>query len=426
MSRPKFFISSTIYDFKDLRSALKYYLEQQGAKVYASEYNDFPKPLDTHSYEACLEVLRDSDYFILLIGNRVGGWYDKENKISITRQEYKEAYKLHEAGKLKIISFVRDEIWDLKESHNELTKYLEKTVSNEKINEAIKTDITKNYANKLADDADFICDFIKEVGKNTETTQAAKLGITPPSGNWINQFKTFDEVISAINAQTIKGKPVEHSILESLLKKDLVSILKKICAKFKVVQKTLCLADYYFHVMSEYDLPDAITINEARTYAEIIHLKEGCFEALYFVSEYFIKFKINLHIIDKALASDIFFRFSKEENKMIELDVNKYLFRLKEEILLIDSEFLDELSLKIIKQKLCGVNLINRSDLLLMKSNMERIRNIYTICINIIKYIDTGEFNLNDSMLFAIRKIDHLNIIVTPSDDDIDSLVSAI
>ena len=90
--RPSFFLSSTIYDFKDMRSALKYFLEQQGCSVLASEYNDFPKPLDIHSYEACLKALQKADYFVLFLGTRVGGWYDKAARISITQQEYREAY----------------------------------------------------------------------------------------------------------------------------------------------------------------------------------------------------------------------------------------------------------------------------------------------------------------------------------------------
>lgn len=73
MKRPSFFISSTIYDFRDLRSAIKYYLEQQGCTVFASEYTNFPKQLEKNTYEACLETIVKADYFILLIGARVGG-----------------------------------------------------------------------------------------------------------------------------------------------------------------------------------------------------------------------------------------------------------------------------------------------------------------------------------------------------------------
>ena len=77
MKPPTFFLCSTIYDFKDLRSSIKYYLQQQGCRVLASECNDFAKPLDQHSYDACLQTVRQADFFVLLIGSRVGGWYDQ-------------------------------------------------------------------------------------------------------------------------------------------------------------------------------------------------------------------------------------------------------------------------------------------------------------------------------------------------------------
>lgn len=39
MNRPTFFLSSTIYDLRDLRSAIKYYLEQQGCRVLSSAFS---------------------------------------------------------------------------------------------------------------------------------------------------------------------------------------------------------------------------------------------------------------------------------------------------------------------------------------------------------------------------------------------------
>src|SRR3546814_17675502 len=53
MNGPTLFLSSTVFDFADLRSALKDYLELRGCRVLASEFTDFTHPLDKHSYEAC-------------------------------------------------------------------------------------------------------------------------------------------------------------------------------------------------------------------------------------------------------------------------------------------------------------------------------------------------------------------------------------
>ena len=110
MDRPTIFLSSTIYDFRDLRSAIKDHLERNGCRVLASEFNDFTKPLDKHSYEACLATIEQADFFLLLIGTRVGGWYDEAKRVSITQQEYRTAYALATVGRLRLLSFVRAEV----------------------------------------------------------------------------------------------------------------------------------------------------------------------------------------------------------------------------------------------------------------------------------------------------------------------------
>ena len=56
-TRPKIFISSTIYDFKYLRSSLKYWFEELGYNVQLSEFNDFKKDLD----KGTLVVLPQTD-----------------------------------------------------------------------------------------------------------------------------------------------------------------------------------------------------------------------------------------------------------------------------------------------------------------------------------------------------------------------------
>lgn len=52
MKKPRVFISSTIYDFKDLRSALKYFLEENNFEVVTSENVDFPNTNKNNSYQA--------------------------------------------------------------------------------------------------------------------------------------------------------------------------------------------------------------------------------------------------------------------------------------------------------------------------------------------------------------------------------------
>jgi hypothetical protein len=207
---PTFFLSSTIYDFRDLRSALKYYLEAQGCLVLASEFNDFQKPLDLHSYEACLKAIEQSDYFVLLIGARVGGWYQPNDRVSITQQEYRRAYELQKAGRLKIITFVRAEVWQLREERKELTSYLSSTTFSEDEKKRLLA-----YPSKFAEDADFLSAFITEVSRNKDTAKALLTGSPLVSGNWIHPFRDFSEIISPIRAQVFSGLPVEEAAMRA-------------------------------------------------------------------------------------------------------------------------------------------------------------------------------------------------------------------
>ncbi|WP_181002443.1 DUF4062 domain-containing protein [Pectobacterium odoriferum] len=229
MQKPRFFLSSTIYDFKDLRSALKYYLEQQGCIVSASEYPDFKISADKHSYDSCLENIESSDYFILFIGARVGGWYDEENRISITQKEYRSAYELHKSGKIKILAFVRSEIWEHRENRAELRRYL-KTID---LNPDIKSKIER-HPSKICEDSDFIISFINEVSRNAETKKAlSTAGSSLPTGNWIYTFHGFRDIVNAIQAQIISETPLEQSALKHLLRLELRENLRASLIRLK-------------------------------------------------------------------------------------------------------------------------------------------------------------------------------------------------
>ncbi|MEX3919391.1 DUF4062 domain-containing protein [Paraburkholderia sp. BR10872] len=226
MQRPTVFISSTIYDFQDLRSSLKFYLEEQGFIVLASEFNDFQKPLNLHSYEACLEAVRSADYFILLIGTRVGGWYDEQNRISITQREYREAYELHKQGKLKLLSFVRSEVWQAKEERSAQRKHLKTTDLAPAIQKS-----AASYESKSMEDAEFISKFISEVGRNAETKLAVQGQGVAPSGNWIHQFVTFRDIVDALNGQIFSSIPVEDMTTRRLLRRELREFVKQCVIK---------------------------------------------------------------------------------------------------------------------------------------------------------------------------------------------------
>jgi hypothetical protein len=226
VKRPTFFISSTIYDFRDVRSALKFYLERQGCTVLASEFNDFAKPLDIHSYDACLKTICAADYFILLIGSRVGGWYDQSQRISITMREYREAYRLQTGGTLKLINFVRSDVWQSHTDRRELEKYLTSLA----IDGSTKKDIG-NYPSRFAEDAEFISAFIAEVSRNRETTAAVQGHRTRPIGNWLHPFVNFSDIIDVIDGRLVTSTPVEDLTMQRLLRRELREFIRSCVVK---------------------------------------------------------------------------------------------------------------------------------------------------------------------------------------------------
>jgi hypothetical protein len=225
-SRPTFFLSSTIYDFRDLRGAIKFSLEARGCRVLASEFNDFGENLAQHSYEACLSNIAQADYFVLLIGSRVGGWYDAPARVSITQQEYRAAYELHLQGKLRLVSFVRQEVWQLKEDRKELTRYL----SNLSLTDSEKTAVA-TAPSKFANDADFVAAFITEVGRNVETGQAVKTGSAKPTGNWIHQFRDFRDIHDVLGPLAFSGLTSEDAAYRQALQGELLKVMSALTAK---------------------------------------------------------------------------------------------------------------------------------------------------------------------------------------------------
>ena len=187
MKGPRIFISSTIYDFKDLRSSVKFYLEENGFDVQTSETTDFDVDTTNHSDEACLNNIETCQYFTLSIGGRKGGLYDKEKNISITQAEYRKAYDLAKDGKLKLLSFVRKEIYDIRIDRKSLSK-------------CIDNSLILSVSSPIINDPDFVFGFIDEVSKNAETSHGEK-----PVANWIFQFNDFKDIISVIkNALSLK------------------------------------------------------------------------------------------------------------------------------------------------------------------------------------------------------------------------------
>lgn len=84
------FLSSTVADLDRQRREIRETLEARGVDVRMSEDPDFPVEPGVSSHDACLRAVRSAHVFVLLVGSRFGGEYQRQNK-SITWREWEEA-----------------------------------------------------------------------------------------------------------------------------------------------------------------------------------------------------------------------------------------------------------------------------------------------------------------------------------------------
>ena len=85
--RPKIFVSSTIYDLPNERTAAVQAIQQLGADAIMSEFSINAQ--SNNSVDTCLEKVRNSDLYILILGGKYG-WQPTNDK-SITEMEYTAA-----------------------------------------------------------------------------------------------------------------------------------------------------------------------------------------------------------------------------------------------------------------------------------------------------------------------------------------------
>lgn len=231
--RPSIFISSTIYDFRDLRSSLKHYLSSLGFDVYLSEFNDFPKLADLGTFEAALETISHSDYYILLVGSRVGGFYDQKRRISITQREYREAYQLAQTGGIRILILVRDEIWKIRSDRKKLEEYLVNVLSKQFELGPEQIGAIVNHPSDLVNDAQFIFEFLREISREDEMEIAAREGGGFPRANWVHRFSSFEDIVDVLRVELRISNRLAQVALVTNLRQEILDNLIILTEKHK-------------------------------------------------------------------------------------------------------------------------------------------------------------------------------------------------
>jgi hypothetical protein len=324
--RPTVFVSSTIYDFRDLRSALKFWLEEMGCEVLLSDFNDFPKQSDANSYDACLQSVDRAEYFILLVGGRVGGLYDNDKKISITRMEYRRAYERLREGKIKLLPFVRQELWDIKEDRRALEKMLKEQYGKEKelTDEQIQ-DIAQ-HSSGFVNDAETIFAFLKEIGRIEEMKKAMDGKGEYPKGNWIHRFSTFRDIVDAVRREFGFKTEIRKAAITTNLIREITSNLPTFFEKLTTGQ---VVPRYWYATAARSKAQGGLQDSSCYTGDDLHRLTYFCFPPLSIA-------RINTQFLDEALRSGVFLKYDslidafvigKMQNALLEL--SKVLCGLK-------------------------------------------------------------------------------------------------
>jgi hypothetical protein len=186
-SRPTVFISSSVFDLADARGALKYCLEKNyGFRVLSSEFPDFPIEADEHSYEVCLNRVRESDLVIALIDSRYGGIAEKENgiPISITRKEIREAQKID----IPVWTFVRRSTWNDRKRFKDFVK-TRRSDGDRRRSKTLFEEFKNNFNTPV--DKHYVFELIDEITRFKKS-------------NWIfSNFETSIDLLTTVENQII-------------------------------------------------------------------------------------------------------------------------------------------------------------------------------------------------------------------------------
>jgi hypothetical protein len=302
--QPRVFVSSTIRDFKDLRLALKFWLQEAGFQVFLSECNDFPVDPGSSAFENCLDVLRSCQYAILLVGYRRGGFYDEAKRITVTRAEYREAYERLKAGKLKLVACVRAEVEDDLRSGN-----------------------TSEF-----DDFGFTEEFLSEIRRDEEVRAGAKAGGPFPKGNWVFGFREFRDLAQAIRGSFRIGSRLQRRAIEANLLWELVSNLKELLTRG--LDGTLLQAPSCQKLQRELALTgDNVftSIQVSREQAGSLSMSAVLLGGLGFD-------RISTTALDEAINSGEFLEYELQEDQFVVGELQTMFLELRREILALKRE----------------------------------------------------------------------------------------
>ena len=400
-SRPvRVFLSSTILDFRDLRSALRFWLEELGYEVLMSEVSDFERRPDSSTFDACFEAIHYCDFYILLVGERYGSIF--QDGISVTHQEFRVATSLANEQRIAIIPFVRKSIWQEAEAAA--------AFGGGGTVRAADAQSAEQLARILA--------FVQELKSTTIAD-----GRQASAGNlWIYTFDAFADIVAALRIALRANTDVSAQRLLANLKKEIESNIAGVVSKYQGLP---------FPFYGPLQLPavrDAlrVTVQEQGTTRRVDAGIGRSLALSLLMAEKFMRLEVE--VLQETIRSGEFLRFdpqSRTFSETAELRVMRQLDeeigRLREMAELSARPPFSEMSERILAEVHAGASAVDipAEYLLLSSIVLQACETMARLLVAIHRWIETGVMEAPelDAESFDVESLRRLNHELAVSDD---------
>lgn len=194
--RPIVFVSSTVYDKKDMLDYIRSLMEAKGWDVRMSHSGTVPADSADSAYQNCLDAVRDADFFIGIISPSYGSGIISRTQTSITHEEMRLAREL----KLPRLMLVDERVKTVADFLNHLGfRSAKGRLEFKSLIEHYFPVASRSFASAAK-----ICD-IRSVGLYDEMLlgTGANPQVRPEDrrGNWIQEYRTIDDFKRYLSAQ---------------------------------------------------------------------------------------------------------------------------------------------------------------------------------------------------------------------------------
>lgn len=326
---------------------------------------------------------------------------------------------MHQAGKLKILSFVRSEVWQAKDDRNALRKHLKTSGLDAATQKSIA-----NHESKSMEDAEFISNFISEVGRNAETIRAVRGHGVAPTGNWVHQFSTFRDIVDALNGQIFSSIPVEDMTTRSLLRRELLEFVSQCVVKLTSHSPVSPRGSIdMFHIREP--------LNVASLDNPLTRVSAKEWDKLSALSLVMLSSQFRPIVLTQALTRSTFLKFDLASNSYRQTDAYDAMVKLQDEILSFNSANTPS------KRKIIFSHTRNSRDpsaqyvqvdtmgLIDILGLLDRWANILELSVSLVKYIDGQPFpSLNLRPDTPIQGMQEDIDAEKPSEDEITEFIA--